>query len=64
MLAEEAGFEVGDRIVSANGEVIETWMQWVKVVRARPGESIDVGILRDKQLMKLEVVPLSRSLGW
>lgn len=61
--AQEAGFEVGDRIVSANGDVIETWMQWVKTVRARPGESIDVGILRDNQLMKLEVVPLSRTSG-
>ena len=61
--AQEAGFEVGDRIVSANGDVIETWMQWVKTVRARPGEPIDVGILRDNQLMKLDVVPLSRTSG-
>ncbi len=61
--AEEAGFDVGDRIVSANGEVVETWMQWVKTVRARPGESIDVGILRDNQLMKLDVVPVSRTSG-
>ena len=61
--AEEAGFEVGDKIVSANGEVVETWMQWVKTVRARPGESIDVGILRDNQLMKLDVVPVLRTSG-
>jgi regulator of sigma E protease len=61
--AQEAGFEVGDRIVSANGDLVETWMQWVKIVRARPGESIDVAILRDSQLISLDVVPVSRTSG-
>jgi regulator of sigma E protease len=44
--AEEAGFMPGDRILLADGKPILTWTELVDVVRARPGEKLDVTILR------------------
>lgn len=55
--AERAGIEVGDRIVSADGEPIEDWEQWVDYVRARPEQTIAVGIERQAELIKLELTP-------
>lgn len=55
--AERAGIEVGDRVVSADGEPIENWEQWVDYVRARPGRTIAVGVERQGELIKLELTP-------
>ena len=45
--AAAAGFAPGDRILSAGGEDIGTWRQWVEYVRARPGQSVPVTVDRD-----------------
>ncbi len=55
--AERAGIEVGDRVVSADGESIEDWEQWVDYVRARPERAIAVGVERQGELIKLELTP-------
>lgn len=51
--AAAAGFRHGDRIVSANGESIETWRQWVEWVRARPGESVELRFEREGRLQSV-----------
>ena len=38
--AEAAGLEPGDRVVSADGEPMPEWADWVSYVQARPGEAI------------------------
>jgi regulator of sigma E protease len=53
--AEAAGFKPGDRILLADGKPIETWAEWVDVVRARPGEKLDVTILREELQQRLVV---------
>ena len=40
--AAQAGFERGDRIISAGGLLINGWMQWVEYVRAHPNENVAV----------------------
>jgi len=45
--AERAGFRPGDRVVSADGEPIVSWWQWVEYVRARPGETVSILVERD-----------------
>ena len=45
--AQMAGLAEGDRILAAGGEVISTWQQWVEYVRARPGESVPMTVVRD-----------------
>ncbi len=44
--AERAGLRDGDRILLADGKAITTWTGWVEVVRARPGELLDVTVRR------------------
>lgn len=45
--AQAAGIMSGDRVLLADGKAVETWAEWVDIVRARPGESLDVTVLRD-----------------
>ncbi len=58
--AASAGIIAGDRIVSADGTVMQDWGQWVAYVRARPGKSIDVEVERGDELLVMQVVPTSR----
>jgi regulator of sigma E protease len=55
--AARAGIRRGDKIVSADGEKIENWIAWVKYVRARPGEPIDVGLVREGALVAVSLTP-------
>lgn len=53
--AEQAGFEPGDRILMADGKAVATWVEWVKIVRARPGKPLAVTIRRGEAEMRLVV---------
>lgn len=44
--AERAGLMNGDRIISANGEPVSGWIQWVNIVRASPELPLDVVVER------------------
>jgi regulator of sigma E protease len=55
--AMRAGFIVGDDIIEADGREISTWFQWVDLVRAQPGEPLDVTVERNGMPVKLTVVP-------
>jgi len=56
--AERAGIQVDDRIVSADGESIEDWEQWVDYVRARPEQRITVEIERQGGRLELGLTPV------
>jgi len=45
--AELAGIQSGDQIASINGESVRLWTELLVVVRARPGETVDVEYIRD-----------------
>ena len=55
--AERAGLQPGDRVVSADGQPIEDWEDWVEYVRARPEQGIEVTVERDGALLELELWP-------
>lgn len=55
--AERAGLQPGDRILSADGQAIEDWEDWVEYVRARPEQGIEVTVERDGALVELELWP-------
>jgi regulator of sigma E protease len=44
--AARAGIEPGDRIVRGNGEPLDNWDQWAEFTRSRPGQTVDVTVLR------------------
>lgn len=53
--AGRAGFAAGDRVLAAGGERIASWRQWVDYVRARPGRTVPVTVLRDGYEQRLYV---------
>lgn len=63
--AAAAGFAPGDRILSAGGEEIGAWRQWVEYVRARPGESVPVTVDRNgaEQRLYLRIGSRSEAAG-
>ena len=58
--AEQAGLQAGDKIISANGELMADWMAWVEYVRARPGQEIDVVYQRDDQSLFTGLTPATK----
>ena len=55
--AAQAGFLEGDLIISADGEAIPLWMDWVTYVRARPDQAIIVELEREAARQRLSVTP-------
>lgn len=51
--ARAAGFEVGDRIIAANGDRIVDWTAWVNFIQPRSGELVNVNIERGSQNLML-----------
>jgi regulator of sigma E protease len=49
--AERAGLEPGDRVVRGNDQSIEGWSQWVDFLQQRPGETVELTVVRgDREL--------------
>ncbi len=55
--AAEAGILAGDEILRANGKRVEDWSDWVAVVRAHPGEEVEVEVLRGGETLPLRITP-------
>ena len=52
--AERAGLLEGDRILSAAGMSVETWPQFVEIVRGRPGETINLVVDRNGEQVAVD----------
>ncbi|MCK5479116.1 MAG: RIP metalloprotease RseP [Methylococcales bacterium] len=52
-----SGLQTGDLIITADGEAISDWVQWVGYVRDRPEVSIQLIIERDGVRIPLTLVP-------
>src|SRR5690349_7389609 len=49
--AEQAGIRPGDLFVRVNGQPVSGWGEWVDYLRKRPGETIEIALLRgDREL--------------
>ncbi len=55
--AEAAGLQVGDEVVRVDGESVNGWMEWVKLVRARAGQQLQVEVLRSGDTVNLTIIP-------
>lgn len=60
--AQQAGLEVGDRVLSANGIQVTDWMHWVKLVQSSPGESLELIVSRDDRTESVVIQPRMRQL--
>jgi len=54
---ERDGLQPGDEVVHANATPVSNWEQWVEYVRERPGEPIDLRVMRNDALVELVVTP-------
>jgi regulator of sigma E protease len=61
--AKAAGLQVGDRLVSLNGQALDDWQQLVDRVRALPGKSVDLMIERAGQALEMPVKLAARGEG-
>jgi regulator of sigma E protease len=55
--AESAGLIAGDRVLSADNIPMNDWSTWVSYVRARPGQTIEVAVLRGGGAFSTAIVP-------
>lgn len=62
-VAEKAGLKPGDRIVSVSGEPIESWQDFVKLVRAAPGRPLELEIDRHGQHLSVSLTPVAETRG-
>jgi regulator of sigma E protease len=58
--AEHVGLQAGDRIVSANGELLSSWQQWRSIIERHPNTPIRIRIERDGTERNLEITPAAR----
>lgn len=58
--AEEAGMQVGDRILAVDGSPIPSWEEWVGIVREHAGQTLDLDLERaDGERVVLSITPRS-----
>ena len=55
--AARAGMQTGDRLLAANGKTVDTWQDWVQVVRRHPAQALRIEFERRGQRSELTVVP-------
>lgn len=56
-VAQQSGLQSGDKIISADELIIETWQQWVDYVQAKPETEINLTIERNDVSLPLKLTP-------
>jgi regulator of sigma E protease len=60
--AQQAGLTTGDEIKSVDGKVIGQWYDFVEIVQASAGKSLDIQILRNNKILEITLIPGIRAL--
>lgn len=58
--AESSGLQVGDKVISSNGEAVGTWRQLVDIIRASADKTLNLVVLRDNSEIDLQLTPAVR----
>jgi regulator of sigma E protease len=56
-VAQRAGLQQGDHILRANGATMQRWMEVVEVIRAHPGQTVQLDVQRGALTLHITVVP-------
>ena len=59
--AEKAGLQVGDRILAVDGQAVSDWMAWVAHLRASPGKTLKLDVMRHGEPVSLSLTPSRKS---
>jgi membrane-associated protease RseP (regulator of RpoE activity) len=57
--AEQAGFRVGDRVISVDGRPVQRWQDLPPYIRAHPGQAITFVVERNRERLTLVATPVS-----
>jgi regulator of sigma E protease len=60
--ADQAGLQAGDRVLTAGGQNVTTWQEFVARIERSPGVPLPLVIERDGRRMELAVTPHDREL--
>ena len=58
--AEQAGLQVGDRLMTANGQSLTDWQQFVELIQASPEIPITLAVMRHGSQQQFELTPAAR----
>jgi len=58
-VAEQAGLQTGDLILSADGSEVKDWLEWVAYVQVHPGQPMSVLVERNGLVVALTLTPES-----
>lgn len=61
-VADEAGIQAGDQITRVNGQAIEFWNDFTRVVQASPGKELRIAVLRNGRTEELRLMVPSEGL--
>jgi regulator of sigma E protease len=56
--ADLAGLKTGDLLLQANGIKVESWQNWVEIIRHSPEQTIVVSINRDEEIFERTLIPI------
>lgn len=60
-VAANSGFYSGDRVLDVNGTRVNTWEDFVKIVRGHPGQNLVVGLERGGDTRRINLTPAAAS---
>ncbi len=55
--AEASGLLKNDKIIAVNGNLIESWDEWVSIIQQNPNELLNTEVLRNNQLIYIYLTP-------
>lgn len=61
--AAAAGLKMGDKLISANGQALQTWVQWTELFRQSPGQKLAIVYERGGKTFQTAVRPDSFELS-
>ena len=61
--AEQAGLQVGDRIIRIDGQPVETWQEMVAAIETRPGETLQVEVQGEGGTRTVALTPEAQRVG-
>ena len=60
--AEAAGMKSGDRVVAMDGEPVRGFNHFKELIEARPGQTVDLDVVRAGQPLRLRITPAVREV--
>lgn len=55
--AQQAGLLPGDQVIAVDGRHVKGWIEWVEIIRSKPGQTLAVKLLRGDNELTLALTP-------